>query len=108
VALGLLDPGFLLLFAVAVYGYGVVLNGATLGLDELTFPRYRTLSDRLLLVVWMTLENIGFRQLRSYWAVRGLVKYLRGDKAWGTMTRKGFAGSSSPDPKPAGELPADR
>lgn len=92
---GVLDPSFLLLFLLAVYGYGLVLNAATLVLEELTFPRYRRVRDRALLVLWMALENIGFRQLRSLWAVRGLFKYLRGDREWGAMTRRGFAERAS-------------
>jgi len=90
-ATGVLDPSFLLLFFLAVYGYGLVLNAATLVLEELTFPRYRRVRDRALLVLSMALENIGFRQLRSLWAVRGLIKYLRGNREWGAMTRRGFA-----------------
>lgn len=97
VAIGALDPAFLLAFTLAAYGYGIVLNAATLLLEELTFARYRTVRDRLLLFAWMALENVGFRQLRSLWAVRGLVKYLRGDRQWGTMTRKGFAAAEAAD-----------
>ncbi|MBA2348213.1 MAG: glycosyltransferase family 2 protein [Solirubrobacterales bacterium] len=91
IAVGALDASFFLTFALVVYGYGLVLNAISLMLEELTFPRYPRLVDRVLLVLWMTLENIGYRQLRSLWAIRGIVKYLRGDRAWGTMTRGGFA-----------------
>jgi cellulose synthase/poly-beta-1,6-N-acetylglucosamine synthase-like glycosyltransferase len=91
VALGLVDPAFLALFGLLVYGYGLVLNGISLLLEELTYPRYPRLRDRALLVLWMALENIGYRQLRSLWAIRGLYKYLRGNREWGAMTRSGFA-----------------
>lgn len=90
-AVGSLDPTFFLYFLLVVYGYGLVLNGIALLLEELNFPRYPSVRDRLLLVVWMALENLGYRQLRSVWAIRGMVKYLRGDQSWGTMTRGGFA-----------------
>lgn len=98
-ALGEVNVEFLVLFGVVVYGYGAVLNGIALLLEELSFPRYETVGDRLRLTLWMLLEHIGYRQLRSVWSTRGVIKYLRGDSGeWGVMTRAGFdvADATSP------------
>jgi len=97
VAVGQLQLDFLILFALVVYGYGLVLNAVSLLLEELSFARYPRLADRLLLVIWMALEHVGYRQIRSFWAVRGIWKYIRGNRDWGTMTREGFA---APAPAP--------
>ncbi len=106
VAIGQLEPGFLALFALVVYGYGLVLNAISLALEELSFPRYPRLRDRLLLFLWMALENVGYRQLRSLWAIQGIWKYVRGNHEWGTMTRGGF-GAATPVPLVAQVDPND-
>lgn len=41
------------------------------------------------------IENFGFRQIHSWWRLKGLFDFLRGNKEWGTMTRKGF-GTTTP------------
>jgi hypothetical protein len=36
------------------------------------------------------LENFGYRQLNTWWRVRGLFEWASGAKSWGVMTRRGF------------------
>jgi hypothetical protein len=36
------------------------------------------------------MENLGYRQLNTYWRVRGTISGLMGKRGWGVMTRKGF------------------
>lgn len=90
-ALGAVDGSFALLFFLVAYGFGVLLTCLTLLLDELSFPRYTQIRDRLLLIPWAVLESLGYRQLTVYWRLRGLAKFLRGSTEWGVMTRTGFA-----------------
>jgi cellulose synthase/poly-beta-1,6-N-acetylglucosamine synthase-like glycosyltransferase len=90
-AIGAVDGSFALLFFLVAYGFGVLLTCLTLVLDELSFPRYAQLRDRLVLVPWAVLESLGYRQLTAYWRLRGLVKFLLRRKDWGVMTRTGFA-----------------
>jgi cellulose synthase/poly-beta-1,6-N-acetylglucosamine synthase-like glycosyltransferase len=89
--LGLLDLRFAILFFLVAYGYGVVLTLASLLLEELSFRRYTTISDRLLLVWWALIENLGYRQRTVVWRIRGLVNFLRGNKEWGAMERRGLS-----------------
>ena len=42
------------------------------------------------LLPWLFTETFGYRQLTVIWRLRGLVKYLRGRREWGVMTRSGF------------------
>jgi hypothetical protein len=37
------------------------------------------------------LENLGYRQLNTWWRVKGTYSALRGVQGWGSMTRKGFS-----------------
>jgi hypothetical protein len=60
------------------------------------------------MMLWAVLESFGYRQLMTFWRLRGLAKYLRGNKEWGVMTRGGFAeaetegeaGANLPEPVP--------
>jgi len=88
--LGALNLPFAALFFLVAYGYGLVLSTFTLVLEELNFNRYDSLRDRLLLLLWVVLEPLGYRQLTVIWRLRGLVKFMRGRKDWGVMVRRGF------------------
>ena len=37
------------------------------------------------------LENFGYRQLTTWWRLKGTMDYFRGRQGWGRMVRKGFA-----------------
>ena len=89
-ASGLVDVQFAVLFFLLAYGYGTLLTLASLLLEEFGVRRYRTVKDRLLLVLWALLENLGYRQRTVVWRVRGLVRFLKGEKGWGTMERRKF------------------
>ena len=78
------------LFYLTAYGLGTALTAFTLILEDLSFHRYETFRDRALLFWWALIENIGYRQMTVYWRLRGLWKFLRGKKDWGSMERKGF------------------
>jgi cellulose synthase/poly-beta-1,6-N-acetylglucosamine synthase-like glycosyltransferase len=69
---------------------GVVLSISAVCLEEITFRRYPARSD-LIKLFWIgALENFGYRQLNTFWRVRGLYTALRGKGGWGVMIRKGF------------------
>jgi len=59
------------------------------------FHRYEGMRDRLWLLLWALLENLGYRQLTVFWRLRGLFKCWRGRTEWGTMERRGFATAAS-------------
>lgn len=94
-ALGEMDSSFACLFFLVAYGYGILLSLAALTIEEFTFHRTATLMDRVWLVLWCLVENIGFRQLTVYWRLRGLSKYARGSRDWGVMTRRGFSNTGA-------------
>lgn len=84
---------FAMLFFLVAYGYGAALSILTLTLDEFTFAAYRKLGDRMQLLLWAILENLGYRQLTVVWRLRGIARYLRRKREWGVMTRRGFTPS---------------
>jgi cellulose synthase/poly-beta-1,6-N-acetylglucosamine synthase-like glycosyltransferase len=89
-ATGAVDWTFAGLFYLTAYGLGTALTAFTLILEDLSFHRYETFRDRALLFWWALVENLGYRQMTVYWRLRGLWKFLRGKKDWGSMERKGF------------------
>jgi cellulose synthase/poly-beta-1,6-N-acetylglucosamine synthase-like glycosyltransferase len=87
---GAVDWTFAGLFFMAAYGLGLLLNGMTFVMEEFSFHRYERLNDRALLFLWAALEQFGYRQLTIFWRLRGIVRFLRGKRDWGTMERRGF------------------
>lgn len=94
--LGIVDWNFAALFYLTAYGLGTALTAFTLILEDISFHRYDTFRDRVLLLSWALLENFGYRQMTVYWRLRGLWKFLRGKKDWGAMERKGFKPLAAP------------
>jgi cellulose synthase/poly-beta-1,6-N-acetylglucosamine synthase-like glycosyltransferase len=90
VIVGVLDWRFAeLLFLVAVC-YGALISLAAIILEELSLRRYPRVLDLLILAAFGVLENFGYRQLNSWWRLRGIVDFLRGRGGWGAMPRRGF------------------
>ena len=89
-AFGLLDWRFAqLLFLVAVC-YGALISLAAVVLEELSFGRYPRIRDLLRLALYGVAENFGYRQLTTWWRLRGTIHFLLGHAEWGVMTRQGF------------------
>ena len=95
-ALGAVDLWFAVLFFAVAYGLGIVITVFTIALEEWSYRAYGGLRDRLILAAWSLVEGAGYRQLTTVWRLRGLVKYLRGSRDWGVMTRTGFATGDEP------------
>lgn len=89
-SLGAINLHFALLLLLVAYGYGLVLTTFTLVLEEMSYLRYEKAGDRLVIFLWVLLENFGYRQLSVVWRLCGLVRFLRGDKGWGVMERERF------------------
>ncbi len=95
VALGHASLRYSLAFLAVAVLLGITISLAAVGLEELSFRRYPRLRD-LLQLFWLgVVENVGYRQLSSYWRVHGMFSALRRKKGWGAMTRRGFAAGTT-------------
>ena len=74
---------------------GTILSVLSVGLEEISFRRYDRFSDFLRLLGLALIENVGYRQLQTFFRCRGMWSYLTGVKGWGRMEREGFNGSVS-------------
>jgi cellulose synthase/poly-beta-1,6-N-acetylglucosamine synthase-like glycosyltransferase len=90
-ALGVIDWDMASLIFMAAVLYGTLISVASVLLEELSFRRYLRLLDVLKLLAAAVVENFGYRQLTTFWRLRGTIDYWRGRTQWGAMTRKGLA-----------------
>lgn len=87
----LLSFQFMVAFFAVIVGYGVFLSMMALVLGELALFRTTRKRDIALLAFAAIAENFGYRQLNILWRIEGIWQFLRKQKGWGEMTRKGFA-----------------
>ena len=91
VAFGYTSTRYTVAFLAVAIVFGVSLSVAAVGLEELSFRRYPRFGHLMHLFSLAVAENFGYRQLSTYWRVRGMISAMRGKKGWGAMTRTGFA-----------------
>ena len=89
--LGRVSGPYIVAFFMAAFVFGVVLSVAAVALEELSFHRYPRIRDLLQLFGLAVVENFGYRQLTTYWRIRGFFSAIRGVGGWGQMERKGFS-----------------
>lgn len=89
--MGRLSPGFAVAFLLIAFVYGSIISVFAVALEELTFRRYQRMSDLIWLMITAVFENIGYRQLVTFWRMRGTLRRVFSRKTrWGKMERKGF------------------
>ncbi len=89
--LGLGSLPYVVAFLALAVVFGMALSVGAIGLEELTFRRYHRTAD-LAALFWLAIaENVGYRQLNSWWRIKGMIAALRGKEEWGELVRKGFA-----------------
>ena len=84
---GMTGMGFLA-FVAAAFALGVMLSTTSILLEELSFRTYPKARHLLVLFAVSVLENLGYRQLNSWWRLQALWGWLRGERIqWGAMKR---------------------
>ncbi len=102
------DVGILLIFLTASILFAVFVTLVALLAEEVSFRRYRGLSDLFRAIRAAVSENFGYRQLNAVWRLGGMVEVLRNSAHdWGDMQRSGFDAPQesvseprTPPPKP--------
>lgn len=88
--LGLLSFEFFAAYLGAAFAFGVAISVGSLAIEEAELRRFPKATDLVVLAAAAVLENFGYRQLNSYWRLKGFWQWVRGEQSWGSMTRKGF------------------
>lgn len=79
------------IFLFVAVGLGVLLSASGLLLEEMAFHIYPRYSQLAVLAGVVLLENLGYRQLNSWWRLVGLYRWAtEGEAKWGEMKRKGL------------------
>ena len=87
---GVVNVSFALLFVLVAWGYGMLLSIWAVVLEEVSFRRYRRFGDLILLLLFASLENFGYRQLTVWWRLKAFANFWKRVHVWGDMARKGF------------------
>lgn len=92
---GLINWPFALIFLSAAVLFGMILSISSILCEEFTYRRYPKLKDIMLMILFAFVENFGFRQVHMWWRLKGIVDFLKGNKSWGEMTRKGLGNQTA-------------
>lgn len=91
---GQLNEPALIAFLIAAFVLGILVSVMALLLEEMTFRVYQKRSSIFTLFIAAFIENLGYRQLNSWWRLIGIVRWARGKKGhWGDMQRRTSEGS---------------
>ncbi len=94
VLLGWLDVRFFIAISCVIFSYGVLISVLSLALEQDEIERFSRPRDIWMVFLTAVMENLGFRQICSFWRIKGLVQHMRGMKpTWGSMERRGFSQS---------------
>jgi cellulose synthase/poly-beta-1,6-N-acetylglucosamine synthase-like glycosyltransferase len=93
--MGIYEPFVLLFLSVAIL-LGILLSISSLISEEATFRKYGSIKNVSILTLFAVLENLGYRQINTWWRFRGVIDYIRGKKGWGKIKRLGFSESTEP------------
>jgi cellulose synthase/poly-beta-1,6-N-acetylglucosamine synthase-like glycosyltransferase len=74
---------------------------STLIIEEMSFRRYRKLSELLKMMGYSLLMPLGYDQLNVWWKFMGHVELARKKNSWGTMIRKSWQEEISINPNPS-------
>lgn len=79
------------IFLFLAIGLGILLSVSGLLLEELAFHIYPRFGQLALLALVVIAENLGYRQLNTWWRLVGLYRWATNRQStWGQMKRKGL------------------
>ncbi len=98
VLLGWLDFKYFCALTAIIFSFGVFVTTMSLLIEQDEIEQFSNPMDLMKVLLTAFVENFGYRQLCSFWRMRGLFQHLRGKKAtWGSMERVGFKTSEGPE-----------
>ncbi|NKB80328.1 MAG: glycosyltransferase [Nitrospirales bacterium] len=89
--LDVLSLEFLIAYVILTFVFSTFISIGSLILEELKLKRFPGVQDLLILTGVAIIENFGYRQIATYWRVRGLWRFFMGKKEWGKVERRGFS-----------------
>lgn len=90
-AFGLLDWGFFFSYLLFIVSFGYLYSAFAILMEVITYNQYKRRTDILILLLTALTEPFYFHPFVVWSAIKGYIDYIRKKKAWGEMTRQGFA-----------------
>lgn len=95
--LGLISWQAFAVFLFMSVGLGILLSTSGLLLEEISFHMYPKFRHLALLALVVVAENLGYRQLNTWWRLIGLYRWAsQREASWGDMKRRGIGQPKSP------------
>ncbi|MEQ8665100.1 MAG: glycosyltransferase family 2 protein [Rhodospirillales bacterium] len=88
---GLLSFEFFAAYLAMTFVFGIFLSVGALALEEMQIARFPRARDLAVLTAVAVLENFGYRQINNLWRIQGWLEFLRQERGWGAMERKGLS-----------------
>lgn len=98
--MGHMNSAFVIMFFGVAILLGMILSISSILCEEFTFHRFPNVKDVFIMSFHAFFENIGYRQIHTWWRFRGIIDYFNGNLEWGDMAKKGF-GNKQPKPHKA-------
>ncbi len=91
VLLGWLSLKFFLAYTALIFSFGIFISTMALFIEQDEIERFAKPRQLITLLLVATIENFGYRQISSFWRMKGLFQHFTKKKAsWGAMERVGF------------------
>lgn len=87
---GIISWRYFMLFLLLSIVYSIFLSAGAVLLEEITYKRYPKWGDMLRLISLSFIENIGYRQINSWWRARALIIAIIRQRKWEVVKKKGF------------------
>jgi len=89
-------PMFLLFLLLAV-AYGTLLSMGSVVLEEITLRRYPRLRDVMTLMAFSVVENVGYRQVVTFFKAFGVLQSFRRKRSWEVVKHEGISEAAGAD-----------
>jgi cellulose synthase/poly-beta-1,6-N-acetylglucosamine synthase-like glycosyltransferase len=96
--LGMLSREFFLQFLLFGYVFSILISLGSVLIEEMTYRRYNDWRDLGRLICFCFLEHFPYRQMHTWWRLRGLWEYLAGNTVWIPNERVGFGEAAKASP----------
>ena len=91
ILIGRASSTYIIAFLAVAIVLGIGLSVLAVGLEEISFRRYTRFRELFRLFLIAIIENFGYRQIVSFFRMKGLFSAIRGKQGWGAMQRRGFS-----------------
>lgn len=86
--LGIINYEFLKIFFTLAIVYGIFLNVGGIFLEEISFKRYPGWNHLFRLLLFGIMENLGYRQLTSFFRLIATIQFLFGYRRWDVVKKE--------------------